>query len=56
MSTVPVVVFDKSLNKNKVYAGSVQDMKTIEDVGSDNCSIVILHTRKMSIIDAIIYK
>lgn len=56
LSTVPVVVFDKSLNKNKVYAGSVQDMKTIEDVGSDNCSIVILHTRKMSIIDAVIYK
>lgn len=54
-NNIPVTVYDKSLNKNQIYKGSLDDAAAYDDAGY-NCSTAVVHAQYVVWKSIYIYK
>lgn len=51
-----ITVYDGTRENNRLYLGSVSDIRDIYSVGPDKCSRILVHTRNRITYDIIVYK
>lgn len=54
-SSVPVTIYDKSMEKNQIYTGSISDIVSYKSAG-ENCDIVLLNTTNSIAIQLFVIK